>query len=60
MSTNVAYGQVKLEPGVEYEDPDKIRSGQRNYEVMQHSTDDEFSGSKQGAAVYIDMPDTSR
>ena len=52
VSANVAYGQVKLEPGGgEYEDPDKIRSGQGNYELMQHSADDECSGNKQAAAV---------
>ena len=49
MSTNVAYGQVRLEPGARvYGDPDKIRSGQGNHELMQHSVDDqdviEFSG----------------
>ena len=48
----MAYGQVKLEPrGGEYEDPDKIRPGQGNYELMQHSADDECSGNKQAAAV---------
>ena len=58
-----AYGQVKLEPrGGEYEDPDKIRSGQGNYEqlLMHHSADDECSGNKQAAAVYITAEDISR
>ena len=57
----MAYGQVKLEPRIgEYEDPDKIRSGQGNYELMQHSDDHECSGSKQAKAVYITTEDTSR
>ena len=63
MSENMAYGQVKLEPGGgEYEDPDKIRSGQGNYELMQHSaeSEDQCSGSKQAAAVYITAEDSSR
>ena len=40
-----------MEPGGgEYEDPDKIRSGPGNYEVIQHSSDDKSSGNKQAAA----------
>ena len=53
MSANMAYyGEVKLEPrGEEYEDPDKIRPAQGNYELMQHSAvDDDCSGRKQAAA----------
>ena len=55
-----AYGEVKLEPeGGEYEDPDKIRSGQGNYKLMHRSADDEFFGNKQAAAVHITAEDTS-
>ena len=52
MAENIAYGQVKLEPGEgEYEDLDKIKSGQGNSKLMQHSADDECSGNKQVDAV---------
>ena len=52
MSENVEPG------GGEYEDPD----GQMNYELMQHSSEseDECSGSKQAAAVYITAEGSSR
>ena len=51
MSANMAYGQVKLEPGGgEYEDPDKIRSGLGNYELIQHSVNDEHAGGKKGSS----------
>ena len=54
----MAYGQVKLEPEKgEYEDSDK--TGQGNYELMQHSACDECSGNKQAAAVYITAEDTT-
>ena len=60
VSSNMAYGQVKLEPrGGEYEDPDKIRSDGGNYEVMQHSADDECSSNKLTAAVYTTAKDAS-
>ena len=57
----MAYGQVGLEPGGgEYEDLDKIKSGQGISELMQHLADDEYSGDKQVEAVYITGEDTSR
>ena len=63
MSTNIAYGQVRLELGAgKYEHPDKIRSGQGNYELTQHSADDddECSDSKQAASAYSMDEDTGR
>ena len=63
VSANIAYyGQANLEPGGgECEDPGMIRSGQGNYELMQHSADDECSdASKQAAAVCIAAKDTSK
>ena len=61
MSANMAYGQVKLEPGEgEYEDPDKIRPGPGNYELAQHSIDDECSGSKQATTLDTTAEDSSR
>ena len=55
----VSKNVVKLEPGgAQYEDLNKIKSGQGNSE--QHSADDECSGNKQAEAVYTTAGDTIR